>query len=178
MATIFEITREIQRIQDALERGVDARLTDDPDNGPDAADQALDQLIQEELSTREALEAKLDGYCDLISHYQALAGHAGSEASRLTLLKRSYEAQTLRLIQNLLYVFQALGLQKVDTGLHRVSVMKKVKSVEVDEFTDIPQEFLRVHTEPDKTAIRAALDSGRELPFARWAPEGQRLSIK
>lgn len=178
MASIFEICDQLEAIARALENGVDCRLVDDPDNTPEMADEALDLLIQQEFSTREQLHQKIDGYCDLINDRMGKIAMAGNEIARLQLIKRANEAMNERLRSNLHFALTRLGLNKVETGLHKVSLAKKPKSVEVDEFQEIPAEFLRVTTEVNRTAIKAALESGKELPFAKWAPEGTSLRVK
>lgn len=35
---------------------------------------------------------------------------------------------------------------------------------------DLPEQYTKITIEPDKEAIRAALESGEELPWARLAP--------
>ena len=93
-------------------------------------------------------------------------------------MKSGFEGLAKRLRENLLFVLTRLELEKVETPLHRVSLAKSPLSVDVDEFADIPEEFLRVKSEVDKIAIKDALKAGRELPFARWAPEKFSLRIK
>lgn len=178
MASIFEIAGELTAIQKALECGIEAHTGDDPDNSPELADKRLDELIERELSTTQALKAKLDGYCNLMADLEWRAVQASNEISRLKNMKSGFEGLAKRLRENLLFVLTRLELEKVETPLHRVSLAKSPLSVDVDEFADIPEEFLRVKSEVDKIAIKDALKAGRELPFARWAPEKFSLRIK
>ena len=60
------------------------------------------------------------------------------------------------------------GLKKVKGGVYEVALSKSER-VEVPVHTDgLPQEFVRVKVEetrePDKTAIKAAIKEGREIP--------------
>lgn len=178
MASIFEITAELEQIQQALESGVDCRMVDDPENTPEMADKALEELIERELATTEALKSKLDGYCSLISEMEWRAIQAGNEIARLKRIKDAHESLNQKLRDMMKFALTRLNLDKVETPLHRVALAKIAPAVEVDEFMPIPEEFLRVKTEVDKVAIKAALKSGRELPFAQWGPPGVSLRIK
>lgn len=178
MASIFEICNELELLASEIEKGVDCHLENDPDSPPDRAEQALDDLVQRELATQELLKKKIDGYCNLVNEMESRSVQAQHEIGRLKRVANAHSSLAERLRSSLHYALVRLNLPKVETALHRVSLAKKAKSVEVDEFAQIPDEFLKTYTEVSKTAIRAALESGRELPFARWAPEGTSLRMK
>ena len=54
---------------------------------------------------------------------------------------------------------------------------RKTQSVVVDDLTALKPEFLRVKTEPDKTAIKEVLKAGAEVAGAHLE-ERQSMSIK
>jgi len=75
---------------------------------------------------------------------------------------------------------QGLQLEKIKGTFFTLSVGKPTRSVVLNEMTDdeimaLPKEFVRVKTEIDKTAVKAAIDSGVSVP---WATIIERRSLR
>jgi len=59
----------------------------------------------------------------------------------------------------------ALSGRKMDGGWCKVAVRKSV-AVEVADVASLPAQFCRVKVEADKSAIKVALQAGKEVPGA------------
>lgn len=119
-----------------------------------------------ELGEQEA--AKVDSFCQFIrletsrsdamlQESKRLAARAKTVSNRLDYLRGLYAGI---LIEH--------GLKKVQGNVYSITLGKSER-VEVPVYTDgLPSEFIRVKVEetrePDKTAIKAAIKEGREVP--------------
>ena len=75
------------------------------------------------------------------------------------------------------YLSEYLGGQKFSTDKVAIS-FRKTSAVNVIDMTKIPEEFLKYKDpEPDKTAIKKAINDGKKIAGAEIV-EGQSISIK
>lgn len=95
-----------------------------------------------------------------------LEGHIGRMTGKLKAVKAQNQSLKDYLARNM----QAAGITeiKADDGTFKASFRKSEAVVILDE-AQIPAEFMReaVKTEPDKTAIRKAIESGRQVAGAK-----------
>lgn len=104
-----------------------------------------------------------------------------AEIARLTALKtsRCKKAQGLR--DYLKRCMVDGGFQKLDSPLFSISLRDNPPAVEIFEPGLIPAEFMKTPATPppapDKTAIKAAIKAGIEVPGAKLT-QGQRLDVK
>lgn len=68
----------------------------------------------------------------------------------------------------LLHNMQASGIEKIQCPLFTASLRKGVESVQIDDESLLPDEFVKVEvvTKADKNAIKAKLKAGEEIPGA------------
>lgn len=80
----------------------------------------------------------------------------------------------------LLRNMKAAGIKEIraDDGTFTVKTAKNPPRVDVYDERLLPEHLLRVKTEPDKTAIKAALQNGEDVQGARLITDGERLSVK
>jgi len=75
------------------------------------------------------------------------------------------------------------GFEKIECPLFKLSIRKNPPSVEILDQLSLPPEFMRTPEPkppvpaPDKAAIKAALQAGKDVPGARLA-QGTRLEVK
>ena len=84
---------------------------------------------------------------------------------------------------SLLYVFTARDIKKLETKRFSFSRVKnggKAPLVlnELTPISKIPKEFQTVIVQVSKETVRIALESGRELPFAKLGERGENIRIK
>lgn len=165
--SLYEISEDLVLVEQAL---VD---TSDPD-GIASLERYLAELAVER-------ERKLDAYCGLIREIESRSEARAAEADRLRDLALVDRNAVKRLKEALLDHFTAHGLVKVETERFRVTRAKAggkpaLELDPVDPF-ELPEAYSKIAIEPDKEAIRTALERGEELPFARLKPRGEHIRI-
>lgn len=117
---------------------------------------------QLEISEAERM-TKGEGYVYVIKQLRSQADMIKSEIKRLQELAKRYENSADKLSDTLLQSVVAHG--QIKTALVTIST-RKSKSVSITDEAVIPAEFLRVKTEPNKTAIKEAIENGMEVDGA------------
>ena len=94
-------------------------------------------------------------------------GHAKKIAYTQIILDKIFtiENNIARMKQNLTSAMVLTGKRKFKTGLFSFSVRPSVSTV-IDNADAVPDEFVRIKREPDKTAIKKTIQDGKEITFA------------
>lgn len=169
MSTLLELTTEIRNLEIALTEIDDEEM------------QA--QLMVEYLQTTEDLKTKLENYANLISELEARAEFRKQESKRIAERASVDSNLAKRLKERLLWYMKENELKKVETLTHTISRSKNggKNPLVIDENISpltLPKQFQRVSVEPNKEAIREALENGEELEFARLAERSEGVKIK
>jgi hypothetical protein len=93
--------------------------------------------------------------------------------------KKSLENAAERLKEYVVQVMEATGTRKIEGVTSTLSLVKNPPSVVVDG--DVPEEYTRVvpeRREPDKGAIRDAIEAGKPVVNARLVEGAFRLVIR
>jgi DNA repair exonuclease SbcCD ATPase subunit len=148
--TIFEIGTEYQNIISLIEQN-NGDLSDD--------------LHEAYINTREELNNKAKAYIYVIRNKENLISNIDAEIERLRNLKKQTEGKIDRIKNYLSLAVDQFG--NFETGLHKIS-NRISKSVEVTDFNQLPKEYLKekIEINPDKTAIKKAIESGVDIPGA------------
>ncbi len=115
----------------------------------------------------------------------ALAHHAAidAEITRLQALKAQRDKVAQGLRDYLKVNMERAGIEKIDCPMFSISIRKNPPAVEVDDTSALPAAYWRTPepkppvAAPDKTAIKAALAKGEEVPGARLT-QSTRLEVK
>lgn len=148
MKNLFNIDAELYEVYNEIEN-----------NGGEMTPEleATLEITQEERMT------KGEGYVYVIKQLRSQADMIKSEIKRLQELAKRYENSADKLADTLLQSVVAHG--QIKTALVTIS-SRKSKSVSITDESVIPAEFLRVKTEPNKTAIKEAIEAGQEVEGA------------
>lgn len=149
--TLHDITNAVKELQSILDNIEAEELTDE-------AKKIQKQAILDSLESL-GLEQKLEAYCQVIAEKKANNDYLSAEIARLQKRKKSNDASIDWLRGNMQSALVAVGKQKVDTGLHKISVSKR-KSLEIDYDKLIEQGIPEVIYKPaviDKTATKKAI---------------------
>ena len=155
-----------------LQRDIEAlalQLADDDDDAREDVIAQLEALLAAEADQQQALERKADAYCWVIDNLRAQAAYRKQQADRLTALAAADNLRAQRLQESLLTVLTRLQPEAVKFDLqNHVISSRRSEAVVIDDVELLPPELLRIKTttDPDKTAIKAALKAG-EVPGAR-----------
>jgi hypothetical protein len=120
--------------------------------------------LEEQLTiTEHERESKCEGYVSVIGQLKSKSELLKREAKRLLDAARTYDKSIERLEDNLLSSVVQLG--NIKTNFVSISTRRN-KSVEIAEDAELPIEYQRVKTEPNKSAIKEALELGIDVPGA------------
>jgi hypothetical protein len=153
----------------------------------DAAEKLADLDVDEQtmLDTLESisgdLEVKATNVAMFARNLEATAASIKEAEAGMAARRKAIEKRADGLRKYLLACMQSTGIKKIDSPHFCLSVRDNPPSVDVFDQEQIPAEFMRQPEPPppapDKTAIKDAIKSGREVPGARLT-QGKRLDIK
>jgi hypothetical protein len=144
MATLFNITAEQRRINDAL---------------MESGGELTPELEEALLINSENFAVKVEGYATSIHQFEAFADAADAEIKRLMALKKSAQGAAKRLKDNLAYGMEVMGYDKVDMGLHKLS-FRSSTAVNITDEVRIPNQYIKVETKIDKESLKRDLKAG------------------
>lgn len=159
--TLYQCTADIQAVLDAHF-----------DSETEAADTLEAVVGQFEAKAQNVIAYHLNQLAQL----EMLDKHIQAVQAR----KKALQAQADRLKDYLHRNMLAAGIQKIqaDNGTFTASIAKSPPSVEVYDESLLPEHCFRIKREPDKTAIKAALQSGENIQGARMITNKTGLRIK
>ena len=168
--SLYQITTEMQTILDAM-----------IDGGADSPEASA--ALDEALTDLDAmLDSKAEGYAKIVAELEARAGARRTEAKRIAALAQADDNLAQRLKERLRDAMTRTGRTRIDTSLFRLSVAqnggKQPLVIDPGAIEDLPCNYTRIIREPDKDAIRAALEIGDIIPGCTLLPRGSSLRIR
>lgn len=131
--------------------------------------------------TLEALNMAFNDKLDAVLAYrQGLIHEANAydaELVRLAARKKALTSKADKMKEYAVNMMQAVSLTK-HSGLFSVSIGKSSKVVGIEDLNMIPSEYTVTKIEPNKTAIKNAIDSGLVIPGALIIDGKPRITIK
>ena len=117
-----------------------------------------EMLIELQMKNDDKIRNLIEWVCEL----RGTVEYQKAEIARITELKRTTEDRIERLTK---VIRHALDGEKWKDGTHSVSY-RKSKAVTITDYNALPLEYLKVKTEPDKTAIKEAIKGGATVEGA------------
>lgn len=148
--TLYHITSEQLRINELLE-----------ESGGELTPEIEEALVLNEHN----FVAKSEGYIQTIAKYQALVDAADNIIKEAQRKKRVFDNISKRLKERLQAAMIIMGRDRVEVGLHTLSLRNSV-AVNITEESKIPNEFIKVETSVDKMKVKEALKRGEFIPGA------------
>lgn len=171
MTSLYDLTSEALRFQAQIDGAAELLFSDDPQEVAQATAD-LEALIADEAQNRRALTEKADAWCWVIDHLRAQAASQREHARRLAELAADAEHRAEVLQDRLTAALERIDPEATSWALpeHRLS-SRRVTNVELDADllpADLPEGLRRVKVtySADKTAIKAALAAGADVPGA------------
>lgn len=173
--SLYQITAEMQAVQDAFERCCGIGDDSCDPEGAIAMREHIDALAQ-------AFDAKAESYAALVRNAESRAEARKAEATRILALSAADARLAARLRQALMEAMRATGRTSVQTPLFALSVRQNGGKlpVVVEDEERIPERF-QIPTfgvKLDRDALREALESGEEIPGAALGERGTRLDLR
>jgi hypothetical protein len=127
------------------------------------------------------LEVKAQNVVMFTRNLEATAAAIKDAETQMAARRKALENRASGLRKYVLESMQHAGVQKIECPLFKVAVRENPASVEIYEPALIPAEYMRQPepppAAPDKTAIKAAIAAGTEVPGAKLT-RGVRLEVK
>jgi hypothetical protein len=163
--TLFEIAREYRHITDVLQ-------------DMDVDEQTLKDTLEGESWD---LTIKAQNYAFVIRNMEATAAAIKEAEKQMAERRKRLEARTAYLVERLKTGMEIAGVTELSCPHFAIKVKKTPAAVEVFEPSLIPAKFMRQPepppAAPDKAAIKAELQAGRDVPGAALV-QGTRLDIR
>jgi hypothetical protein len=152
----------------------------------------MERLYDEELdeetildtleSIESAIEIKAENYAKIIREFEGNINALKDEENRLKVKRQRLERSIDWLKSNLFQSMKLTGKTKFKTDLFSFNIAKNGGKAPVvitaTRTEEIPTEFVVAKVEPNKDAIREALENGQMLDFAHLGERGESLRIK
>jgi hypothetical protein len=126
------------------------------------------------------LEVKAANVVGFTRNLEALSVAIKAEEERLSGRRKAIERRVAALQAYTLNCLQLAGIQKLEGPRFKITVRDNPPAVDVFDAAQIPVEFMRQPEPPpptpDKTAIKAALKAGKDVPGAKLT-QGKRLAV-
>lgn len=142
------------------------------------------EAFEDTLNTIMACIAdKADAYCYCLNTIQDRSNRLKAEINRLETWKKSLDNAEKRMKDALKYTLETMraeGIEKPEiiTPLHRITLQKNGGTQKMEITGEVPDNYKRVVYEDDKEKIKAALQKGENLGFARLLPRGEHVAFK
>jgi hypothetical protein len=144
MNSLYTITTEQLRINELLEE-LEGELTPE---------------IEEALIINEDnFLTKSEGYIESIAYFKARAEAAKVRIEEYQRIKRIAENAEKRLKERMQWAMEVLGRDKVEVGLHKMS-LRSSQAVNITNEARIPNQYIKVETKIDKESLKRDLKAG------------------
>lgn len=178
---------------DELPRPVRRRSLTDISQDIDALDDLLDEIGGDITDCEKAVDGwfaelgaerdrKINGYGNLIADITNRAEVRQQRAAEMLALAEIDKKKVAFLKQRLLEFFQLHGITRLDTECFRFTRCNNggKQPMWCEEPERLPDEYRRqvITYKPESEKIRAELECGKELGFARLLPRGEHIRIK
>jgi hypothetical protein len=162
---LYEITQQFKEIE---------RLDEFDELPAEVMRDTLDGLV----GTFESKATNIAMYVrNLEASADAIESAAQAMKERAARIRRRSESIKAYLLWN----FQATGITRVECPEFTVTVRNNPEAVRIADDAELPPEYLvqppAPPPRPDKTAIKAALKAGKDVPGC-WLEAGQRVEIR
>jgi hypothetical protein len=167
--SLWQLGIESQELTTAIAQLAERLETDEPDERQQVLGELEAALLADEGNKR-ALSAKADAICWVIEHLRGQGVYRQQQAKRLTALAAGDNSRADALETSLVLVLTRLQPKATRFSFpnHELT-SRKSQAVEIDDEEALDPQWLAVTTttKPDKTAIKEAIKTGKQIPGAQ-----------
>jgi predicted house-cleaning NTP pyrophosphatase (Maf/HAM1 superfamily) len=167
--SLWQLGIEAQELTTAIAQLAERLETDDPDERQLALGELEAALLADEGS-KAAIAAKADATCWVIEHLRGQAAYRQQQAKRLTALAAGDNGRADDLETSLVLVLTRLEPKSTRFSFANHELRStRSQAVDIAENAELDPRWLTVTTttKPDKTAIKAAIKAGQQIPGAQ-----------
>lgn len=166
MASLYELTGNILEFQTMIEEN---------ELPPDVIADTMESLEGE-------FDEKLESYCKVIKNLESDMNGLDSEIKRLTERKKSYKQNIDNMKSAMFEAMKAAGIPKVKGQIFTVAIQKNGGKIpvilDVQDTSELPDEFVRIKEEADVEALRTYIEKHGTCKYAHYGERGESLRIK
>jgi hypothetical protein len=167
--SLWQLGIEAQELTTAIAQLAERLETDDPDERQLALGELEAALLADE-GNKAAIAAKADATCWVIEHLRGQAAYRQQQAKRLTALAAGDNGRADDLETSLVLVLTRLEPRSTRFSFSNHELRStRSQAVDIAENAELHPQWLTVTTttKPDKTAIKAAIKAGQQIPGAQ-----------
>jgi hypothetical protein len=167
--SLWQLGIEAQELTTAIAQLAERLETDDPDERQLALGELEAALLADE-GNKAAIAAKADATCWVIEHLRGQAAYRQQQAKRLTALATGDNGRADDLETSLVLVLTRLEPRSTRFSFSNHELRStRSQAVDIAENAELDPRWLTVttSTKPDKTAIKAAIKAGQQIPGAQ-----------
>lgn len=143
---------------------------------PEQLEVALDNILE---VYEPVIERQAEELAEYIKNLQSLAKAQKDKAKELSELAKVNEKKAERIMNDLSFALNTMGIGEVQAGVHKFRFKKGSTVVEAD-VNKLPEQYIRtkVTYEPDKKQLAHELKAGVEIAGARLVKNPDKLELK
>jgi hypothetical protein len=168
-SSLWQLGIEAQELTTAIAQLAERLETDDPDERQLALGELEAALLADE-GNQAAIAAKADATCWVIEQLRGQATYRQQQAKRLTALAAGDNGRADALETSVVLVLTRLQPKATRFSFpNHELISRKSQAIEIDDEEGLDPQWLTVTTttKPDKTAIKAAIKAGQQIPGAQ-----------
>ncbi len=168
-ASLWQLGIEAQELTSAIAQLAERLETDEPEERQQVLGELEAALLADE-GNKAAIAAKADATCWVIEHLRGQAAYRQQQAKRLTALAAGDNGRADDLETSLVLVLTRLEPRSTRFSFSNHELRStRSQAVDIAENAQLDAQWLTVTTttKPDKTAIKAAIKAGQEIPGAQ-----------
>jgi hypothetical protein len=167
--SLWQLGIEAQELTTAIAQLAERLETDEPEERQQVLGELEAALLADE-GNKAAIAAKADATCWVIEHLRGQAAYRQQQAKRLTALAASDNGRADDLETSLVLVLTRLQPKSTRFSFPNHELRStRSQAVDIAENAELDPQWLTVTTttKPDKTAIKAAIKAGQQIPGAQ-----------
>jgi hypothetical protein len=157
------------------ELSTDLRAINDMANDPDIAPEMLIDTIE---GLEGMFEEKAIRVVHVVANNESDISEIDEEIKRLQGKKKIMVNAKDRLKEYLRFNMEASGVTKITSPLFNITLAKGSDSVQIDDETLLPDDYVKMAIIPDKTLIGKAIKDGYNVPGASLSTGNASIRIK
>ncbi len=150
---LYEMPREYERLYSVMT--ADEEVTND-------------EMLVALSKVDDTFNAKVENCAKMVTQFEATSAVCANEMARLAKRKKSHDSRATWLKAYMQECMLDMGMRAVDGDVFRVLIQKNPPSVVIEDEDSVPEKyFVTQPPKVSKSAIKEAIDSGKEVPGCR-----------
>lgn len=137
-----------------------------------------EEMVRQAIQNGTCFEEMLRAAVAELNDAEAMTDAMAKRAKQLTDRKKRKESYCEKLRTTIADLMNRANVRKLELEEATLSIAPSGRSVVITNEGALPEQFTRTKREPNKTAIKEALERGEEVPGAELGNGGESLRIR